>query len=50
MPQDGLDAVSSASVKVIDQDIIGNTEYTAMNMQELTHRNLFSIQAEKLYS
>lgn len=50
MTQDDLDAVSSASVKVVGKEIVGNTEYAAMKMQELTHGDLFSIQTEKLYS
>lgn len=50
MPQAGLDAVSSASVKEVDGELVGNTELVAMKIQEYVHGDLFSIQTNRLYS
>ena len=50
MPQEGLDAVSSASVKEVDGELVGNTEIVAMRIQEYVQGDLFSIQTNRLYS
>ena len=50
MPQEGLDAVSSASVKEVDGELVGNTEIVAMRIQGYVHGDLFSIQTNRLYS
>lgn len=50
MPQEGLDAVSSASVNEVDGELVGNTELVAMRIQEYTHGDLFSIRTNRLYS
>ena len=50
MPQEGLDAVSSASVKEVDGELVGNTELVAMRIQEYVQGDLFSIQTNRLYS
>ena len=50
MPSEGLDAVTSASVKEVDGELVGNTEYVAMRIQEYVHGDLFSIQTNRLYS
>ena len=50
MPQEGLDAVSSASVKEVDGELVGNTEIVAMRIQEYVQGDLFSIRTNRLYS
>ena len=50
MPQEGLDAVSSASVKEKDGELVGNTEIVAMRIQEYVKGDLFSIRTNRLYS
>ena len=50
MPQEGLDAVSSASVKEVNGELVGNTELVAMRIQEYVHGDLFSILTNRLYS
>lgn len=50
MPREGLDAVTSASVKEVDGELVGNTEYLAMRIQEYVHGDLFSIKTNRLYS
>lgn len=50
MPQQGLDAISSASVKEVDGELVGNTELVAMGIQEYVQGDLFSIQTNRLYS
>ena len=50
MLQEGLDAVSSASVKEVDGELVGNTEIVAMRIQEYVHGDLFSILTNRLYS
>ena len=50
MPREGLDAVTSASVKEVDGELVGNTEYVAIRLQEYVHGDLFSIKTNRLYS
>ncbi len=50
MPQEGLDAVSSASVRVVNGELVGNTELAAIRIQEYVHGDLFSILTKRLYS
>lgn len=50
MPQDGLDAVTSASVMENDGELVGNTEYAAMKIGQLVGADTFSIQTNRLYS
>lgn len=50
MPQESLDAVSSASVQEVDGELVGNTELVAMRIQEKIHGDLFSIRTNRLYS
>ena len=50
MPREGLDAVTSASVKEVDGELVGNIEYVAIRLQEYVHGDLFSIKTNRLYS
>lgn len=50
MPQEGLDAISSASVKEMGGELVGNTELVAMRIQEYVQGDLFSILTNRLYS
>lgn len=50
MHQEGLDAVTSASVLQMDGEYVGNTEYVAMKIQDYVHGDVFSILTKRLYS
>ncbi|MCH5344020.1 MAG: NAD(P)H-dependent oxidoreductase [Acetatifactor sp.] len=47
--EDGVDAVTSASLTVEDGEFVGNAEYLARMAQEATGGDLFLIQTEETY-
>ena len=47
--EDGVDAITSASLNVENDEFVGNAEYLAQMVQEATGGDLFLIQTEEAY-